>query len=657
MTRGDTAAVIREESIFRRASLIAKHGSIVRAVESGEIEQFDRVSVSEAGVLGLFAQGVRKYVGVFGHGSTDLGHILSIYERAGLIRTWNVRSEIEAAHCATMLRWHYGEAAAVVTSIGPGALHALAGSLAAASNGIGVYHIYGDETTHDEGYNMQQIPRPEQHGYLELVKTMGDAYCLHTPEAVFTALRRGCASVFRPGFQRPFYLLLPMNVQPLEIEKCNLLEFPVVPTWTPVRAADTTVLEQAADLALKAERITIKFGGGAEGCGAELLELAELVDAVIVSGAKMAGVVPYSHERFMSVGGSKGSPCGNVAMAEADLAIVVGARAVCQWDCSGTAWKRTRALINFNIDPYDAAHYNRSIAVLGDAKVNLRAWIEVLRSRDRSAHGPARRDAADQANELVRTRCGRQRTGRSPWLEANLERKAAWQTLKQVRFDNPVLFDERWDCEVLTQPAAIRIATDFAESCGAACYFDSGDVQANGFQIVEEEVPGRVYSETGSSYMGFAASALLASALADDPVYAFAMSGDGSFTMNPQILFDAVEHHACGCVIVLDNRCMGAIAGLQEAQYGQGYKTSDSVEIDYVALARAVRGVNALHGGTDPGEFRLALETAREYEGLSLIHLPVYSGSHEYGGLGVYGQWNVGNWCGDVQCEHHRLGL
>ena len=42
------------------------------------------------------------------------------------------------AHAATQLAWQYGEQAAVVTSIGPGALQAFAGSLVAASNGVGV---------------------------------------------------------------------------------------------------------------------------------------------------------------------------------------------------------------------------------------------------------------------------------------------------------------------------------------------------------------------------------------------------------------------------------------------------------------------------------------------------------------------------------------
>ena len=86
------------------------------------------------------------------------------------------------AHAATALRWQYGEIPAVVTSIGPGALQALAGSLAAASNGVGVYHIYGDETTFGEGYNMQQVPKEEQGLFGQMTAIMGRSYVLHTPE-------------------------------------------------------------------------------------------------------------------------------------------------------------------------------------------------------------------------------------------------------------------------------------------------------------------------------------------------------------------------------------------------------------------------------------------------------------------------------------------
>ena len=63
--------------------------------------------------------------------------------------------------------------------------------------------------------------------------------------------------------------------------------------------------------------------------------------------------------------------------------------------------------------------------------------------------------------------------------------------------------------------------------------------------------------------------------MTEKPFYGLAFSGDGSFTMNPQILIDGVEHGARGCILLLDNRRMAAISGLQYAQYNKEHATSD----------------------------------------------------------------------------------
>lgn len=151
---------------------------------------------------------------------------MRIYQESGLVRVLAVRNEIEASHAAAALRWVRNEKAAVVTSIGPGALQALAASLVPASDGLGVWYLFGDETTEDEGFNMQQIPKHEQGLFLRLATTMGAAYTLHTPLALPTALRRGAVAVghsTRPG---PFYLLLPMNTQAEWLPDFNLDELP-----------------------------------------------------------------------------------------------------------------------------------------------------------------------------------------------------------------------------------------------------------------------------------------------------------------------------------------------------------------------------------------------------------------------------------------------
>jgi len=209
----------------------------------------------------------------------------------------------------------------------------------------------------------------------------------------------------------------------------------------------------------------------------------------------------------------------------------------------------------------------------------------------------------------------------------------------------------------LTQPAAIKIASDWAKGRGVIKFFDAGDVQANGFQIVEDEKPGFTFTETGASYMGFAVSALLCTAAAGKRIYGLAFTGDGSFTMNPQVLIDGVEHGATGCILLLDNRRMAAISGLQRAQYGSDFATNDSVEVDYVRLAGSVKGVLALTGGTSRDQLIEALDRAYAYKGLSLVHVPVYYGSDELGGMGVFGRWNVGNWCRNTQSLRHELGL
>lgn len=610
---------------FELTSQREKHAA---ALAKGTLPHHLDLTLSEALVLGLLKQKVKTYLTVLGHGSTEIGEVLRIYQAAGLLRVFGLRSEIEASHAATALRWVTGEKAAVVTSIGPGALQALAASLVPASDGIGVWYLFGDETTEDEGFNMQQVPRHEQALFLQLAATMGRAYSLHTPLALSTALQLGAVTTGHPYRPGPFYLLLPMNTQSAWLPDFNLDELPEEYQIS-LSAADGDYA-RAADWIEKSQHILIKVGGGGRAAGKQLTELLERSGGVLVHTPIASGVIPYLHPQNMSVGGSKGTLCGNYAMENADLLIAIGTRAVCQSDCSRSGYPNVKQVINLNADLDDATHYRHTLALVGDVGKTLEKLNQVLMS--------------------VREK-------KMDWLQACADKKAAWQVFKHQRTLNPVLFDDYWGSPVLTQPAAIKIATDWAKSKGAISFFDAGDVQANGFQVVEDDLPNQTYTETGASYMGFAVSAQLSTAVSSKPFYGLALTGDGSFSMNPQILIDGVEHGARGCILVLDNGRMGAISGLQEAQYGADFATSNSVKVDYLAWGRSIPGLLALDGGDTTQSLSAALEQAGGHPGLSLIHLPVYYGSDPLGGLGVYGRWNVGNWCDEVQSLRHDIGL
>jgi 3D-(3,5/4)-trihydroxycyclohexane-1,2-dione acylhydrolase (decyclizing) len=333
----------------------------------------------------------------------------------------------------------------------------------------------------------------------------------------------------------------------------------------------------------------------------------------------------------MHVGGSKGSISGNYAMENGDLLIVAGSRAVCQSDCSGTGYPNAKAVININGDLADASHYNHTTALIGD----IGAVIERLVSR------------IAQRNRL-------NAAAKQPWLAACSSKKAEWAKLKAKRTFTKFFEDPSTKVRVLTQPTAIRIVAEFARSVQAIKIFDAGDVQANGFQIVEDQRSGETVTESGSSYMGFAVSSLLASAIADQRRYFIAFTGDGSFMMNPQILVDGVVHGVRGMIVLFDNRRMAAISSLQAAQYGLDFATSDNVPIDFVRLATAVQGVCAIEGGDTEESLKAALVKAHVYDGLSLVHVPVYWGEDPLGGMGAYGRWNVGPWCEEVESLYRR---
>ncbi len=623
------------EQRLARARAVAAPGGLDAVLAAGTVPRFLDLSVSEVLVLGLLRQGVRKYIGVFGHGSTDLGEALRPYADAGVVKVFNVRSEIEASHAACALAWQYGETPAVFTSIGPGALQALSASLTALSSGIGLYYLCGDETTRDEGYNMQQLPASGQASFLKLASAMGPAYTLHTGEAICSALKQGAASVFSPVRASPFYLFLPMNEQPMIMAGFNLDGLPRAPRYTPAVPADDTVFREAVELLARAERVTVKTGGGARRLDPSLLaEFLERTDAAYVHGPNVPGLLPGRHPRNMTVGGSKGSISGNAAMAGAELVVTIGARAVCQWDCSGTAWKNARAFIAINTEHRDATHYNGSLPLVGDAGEVLRRLVDELRAR------------------------GVFKGSRpTPWAAEIAKARARWDSFLAARLAEAPRYDPGFDRDVLTQPAAIAEAVAFARETGAVKYFDAGDVQANGFQIVRDDVPGLTFTDTGASYMGFASCGILSAAFADKPAYPIAFTGDGSFLMNPQILVDAVQYGLRAMIVLFDNRRMAAISGLQRAQYGADFRTADEVAVDWVAMARSVHGVAAFDGGNDRKSLRAALVAARAHDGLSMVVVPTYSGDDERGGLGAWGDWNVGNWCERVQAEKSRLGL
>ena len=63
---------------FQRAQAIARAGGLEQALSSGMLSKQIDTTLSEAIILGLLRQGVRIFLGVLGHGSTEIGEVLRI---------------------------------------------------------------------------------------------------------------------------------------------------------------------------------------------------------------------------------------------------------------------------------------------------------------------------------------------------------------------------------------------------------------------------------------------------------------------------------------------------------------------------------------------------------------------------------------------------
>ena len=177
----------------------------------------------------------------------------------------------------------------------------------------------------------------------------------------------------------------------------------------------------------------------------------------------------------------------------------------------------------------------------------------------------------------------------------------------------------------MTQPQAIKTVCDFAKAVGAVRLFDAGDVQANGFQIVEDDRPFETFTETGASYIGYAVRALMASAIADAPSRTIALTGDGSFMMIRK--FSSMRS-SIDFVPPSSSSTTGRWAPSPVCNSRSTRCSAHRVRLSSTTCAsRRGNGVRALDGGATPESLDMASDEAHAYNGLSVIRVPVYGGA------------------------------
>jgi acetolactate synthase-1/2/3 large subunit len=344
---------------------------------------------------------------------------------------------------------------------------------------------------------------------------------------------------------------------------------------------DPREMDWAATLISKARRPVIMAGGGVISSNAspEVIKIADMLMAPVVTSLMGKGSVPSDHPLFAGLCGMHGTGEANMLVSDADVLLVVGARFSDRTTARLEDFSRGAKVIHIDIDRSEVDKNVETVTrVIGDAKLALQGIIERL---GKLSYEP-------RANGLFKEQYMPPELSDNPHIRA----PSVMKSLRKVL------------------PRDALVTTEVGQNqMWAALYFDA-------------YAPRTFFSSGGLGTMGWGFPAAIGAKAARPEVPVVDIAGDGSFGMTENSLATAVEEDLPVIVVVLNNRMLGMVAQWQRLFYGRRYMAVKLGEYpDFVKLAEAYGAV-----GVRPetlGEFEKAVQTAIDDNLTTVIDVPI----------------------------------
>jgi acetolactate synthase-1/2/3 large subunit len=279
-----------------------------------------KYSVADAVVNALIAEKVEFVFGLVG------SHILPIYNAladAPQIRHINTKHEGNAAFMAGMVGHLTGRPGVVLVTAGPGAVNSLTGVAQAYASSYPMVHISGTVPTGSGNEAFHGVDQADflHKMFLDITKW---SVRVERGEDLPAVLSRAFALAVsgRPG---PVHVDIPMDVVLQEIEEVPAYQISTIMKTNPSRESVDRVRQALAD----AKNPMICAGRGVLIHRGEqrLLELAEAIEAPVLTTTFAHGVIPRDHPLYVgSFNDWNATPIGWELLEEADLLLVIGMR-------------------------------------------------------------------------------------------------------------------------------------------------------------------------------------------------------------------------------------------------------------------------------------------------------------------------------------------
>ena len=493
----------------------------------------EKITGAQALVKSLERAGVEVMFGIPG------GAILPAYDPIfdSPIRHILVRHEQGAGHAATGYAQASGRVGVCIATSGPGATNLVTPIADAQMDSVPMVAITGQVSSDAIGTDAFQeadirgITMPiTKHSFLvtdpsKIAQAVAEAFHI--------------ASTGRPG-------AVLVDVAKDALQKLTDFNYPAkidLKGYKPVYEAETSALRDAAALIAQSTSPVLYVGGGAIKSAAhkELLKLAEITGAPVVTTLMARGAFPDSHPSHLGMPGMHGTVAAVTALQKSDLLITLGARFDDRVTGKLSTFAPNAKVIHADIDPAEIGkNKHADVALIGDLRLTIEALIPEIKAAFKKSQ---------------------------PDLTAWWNQLNSWLTKFPLGYDLPS------DGSLSPQYVIERLG----KISGPETIFAAGVGQHQMWasQFISYENPRTWLNSGGLGTMGYAVPAAMGAKVGAPDKTVWAIDGDGCFQMTNQELVTCALNNIPIKIAIINNESLGMVRQWQTLFYNERFSNTD----------------------------------------------------------------------------------